>query len=63
MNTTEIHPSFVDFGPRPTGPRTTQRWLNRPHCDCCGPFRGRYLRKVGRDEFGTIWRCLPCDED
>jgi hypothetical protein len=35
----------------------------RPHCDMCGPFRGAFLRPVGRDEFGQIWRCEGCDRE
>jgi hypothetical protein len=38
-------------------------YSQRPYCDLCGPFRGDELRKVGRDEFGTLWRCRRCDEE
>jgi hypothetical protein len=46
-------------------------WRNRPHCDLCGPHRGRYLRRchAGCDHApGDIlaecvegWRCVSCD--
>jgi hypothetical protein len=39
------------------------RWINRPHCDLCGPFRGRYLMALGWDEYGRIYRCKGCIEE
>ena len=32
---------------------------HRPFCDLCGPFRGRFLRKLLSGE----WRCRGCDEE
>ena len=67
---------YTDYGPNPHQPASTTRfasmrarvrketaWRNRPFCDLCGSFRGRYLRRVGRDEFGPIHRCRACDEE
>lgn len=39
------------------------RYLDRPHCDMCGPFRGCFLRYLGHDEFGPVYRCRGCDEE
>lgn len=39
------------------------RYTYRPLCDMCGPFRGMYLRYLGHDEFGAIYRCRGCDEE
>jgi hypothetical protein len=61
-----MHPAYRDFGP-PTlrrkghGPLANPAFSHRPYCDLCGPFRGRYLRTAGTDEFGTLWRCASCD--
>lgn len=67
---------YEDFGPATRQIRghtrlPTQRWINRPFCDLCGPFRGRYLRKLGcgggsECKLGcteTEWRCRGCDEE
>ena len=35
----------------------------RPHCDMCGPFASKWMRQVGKDEFGPIWRCEGCDNE
>jgi hypothetical protein len=35
----------------------------RPECDSCGPFRGRLLRVVLSDKFGTQYRCRGCDDE
>jgi ribosomal protein L37AE/L43A len=55
---------YEDYGPiyRPRN-MISSTWFNRPYCDLCGPFRGRYLRQIGVDEFGSIWRCRDCDEE
>ena len=45
------------------GYRHYPRPLTRPHCDLCGPFASPFLRTVGSDEFGTLYRCLSCDEE
>lgn len=62
----DIPTCYVDFGPATQRRRghmeiITQQWRNRPHCTLCGPFRGRFLRKAGEDEFGTLWHCYRCD--
>ena len=36
---------------------------DRAECDYCGPFRTGTLRKVGRDDFGWLYRCQGCDEE
>ena len=59
---------YRDYGPavRKTkghAPHPTLTWMNRPHCDLCGPFRGRFLRSVGRDAYGEIYRCRGCDDE
>lgn len=51
---------YLDFGPRKAAGHSeavvSQTWAQRPYCDMCGPFRGRYLRKIGADEFGAEYR-------
>jgi hypothetical protein len=67
---------YDDYGPNPYAPkhaerfthmitrvRAETRWRDRPPCEMCGPFRGRYLRQSGTDEFGPIYRCRGCDEE
>jgi len=67
---------YTDYGPNPYKPENAARfrimlrrvaaetaWRNRPFCEMCGPFRGRYLRRSGSDEFGPIYRCKGCDEE
>lgn len=51
--------AYTDYGPKPKPEqaRTPLKWINRPFCDMCGPFRGRYLRSIGFDEFGREYRC------
>lgn len=34
-------------------------YAQRPFCDLCGPFRGRYLRLRS----GQTWCCLGCDQE
>jgi hypothetical protein len=56
---------YTDYGP-PTA-KTREglvclaiRWVNRPECNMCGPFRTRYLRPI----YGTgEHRCLDCDAE
>ena len=31
----------------------------RPHCDMCGPFASRFLRRLPSGE----WRCEGCDKE
>ncbi len=57
---------YTDYGPKhPTrGPWKgstvlTAAWVNRPFCDLCGPFRGRYLRPLANGEH----RCRGCDNE
>jgi hypothetical protein len=56
---------YEDYGPAQRMSRSarvllpTARWIARPHCDMCGPFRGRYLRKTHSGEY----RCRGCDEE
>lgn len=68
---------YRDYGPNPYKPENAQRfttmigrvraetrWLNRPLCDLCGPFRGRYLRRLNAPgEYGYEHRCKGCDEE
>jgi hypothetical protein len=55
---------YTDYGPsRTRGTIVSQRYVNRPYCEMCGPFRGRFLRRSGADEFGTLHRCRSCDEE
>lgn len=59
---------YQDFGPAKIrhnghGELSNPKFRNRPHCELCGPFRGRYLRRAGSDEFGTLWRCERCDNE
>lgn len=39
------------------------RALTRPHCDCCGPFASPFLRRIGSDDFGPLYRCSGCDQE
>ena len=68
--------SYTDYGPNPFKPenaprfrtmigrvRAETKWRERPFCDMCGPFRGRYIRTMGRDEHGPEYRCKGCDEE
>ena len=56
---------YTDHGPNPykNGNTPTAResslWANRPFCDLCGPWRGRYLRSIGHGEY----RCRGCDNE
>lgn len=63
---------YTDYGPNPYRPENAARftvmlrrvrreteWRNRPFCDLCGPFRGRYLRRLGTGEH----RCRGCDRE
>lgn len=58
--------AYQDYGPahptRGTWKGTsvyTSTWINRPFCDLCGPWRGRYLRPIGNGEH----RCRSCDNE
>jgi len=64
--------AYTDYGPNPYTPVNAERfrtmigrvrretaWRNRPFCDMCGPFRGRYLRLMGSGEY----RCRGCDRE
>jgi len=57
---------YEDYGPRPSVELTQSSrpvrpartgWTARPYCDMCGPFRGRYLRRMADGEY----RCHGCD--
>jgi len=51
---------YADYGPRPAaGQPPSITYANRPHCDMCGPFRGRYLRRMLDGEY----RCFGCDRE
>lgn len=57
---------YTDYGPNPNAQVDRQSstaarsaWANRPMCDMCGPFRGRYLRPIGQGEH----RCFGCDAE
>lgn len=66
MSHTTVDPHYTDYGPRPTPQSDRARvreWMRRPYCDLCGPLRGRYLRRTGRDEYGPVYRCKGCDEE
>lgn len=57
---------YTDFGPRPTAKWPTEKhkeWRARPYCDLCDAQRGRYLRRLGDDDFGSRWRCIECDNE
>ena len=56
---------YHDFGPKlDRDGKFRKEWLDRPHCDMCGPFRGRYLREYPDPGYaGTSWRCRGCDEE
>ncbi len=66
---------YIDYGPKPTpkANETTEdfhararrmgKWINRPFCEMCGPFRGRRIRQSGHDEFGPVYRCEGCDNE
>jgi hypothetical protein len=56
--------AYEDFGVRTLkNGRRNPRARARPHCDLCGPFAGRYMRKTLPDEHGEVWRCKGCDDE
>ena len=57
---------YQDFGapPSPDKPRrnrASDKYTGRPHCDMCGAFRGRYLRRLPMSD--GEWRCRGCDNE
>lgn len=67
-----MNTDYIDYGPNPYRPENAERfrvmlrrvaaetrWRNRPFCDMCGPFRGRYLRAMPNGE----QRCRGCDRE
>ncbi len=57
---------YDDWGPKPTAESDVRKqgaWMQRPFCDMCGPFRGRYLRPLRNyePELPTEYRCHGCD--
>jgi len=61
---TPVFGEYEDFGARTLKDgRRNRKARSRPHCDMCGPFCGRYARKIARDEIGDVYRCKGCDEE
>jgi hypothetical protein len=49
---------YTDFGPPALCGQQAIRYADRPFCDSCGPFRGRYLRRLDAETHV----CRDCDE-
>lgn len=61
---TPVLGSYEDFGAKTKRDGTPNRKARtRPHCDMCGPFCGRYARRIAVDEFGAVYRCKGCDDE